>query len=392
MAVIDIVHSIDCTLVRDPRAIAKIIDSQWSKLLEHYNSYQLRHLDAIRKCRTASLGGHLYVCNPCGYRHKRYNSCRNRHCSQCQHTQKEAWIQARIDQLLPTRYFHVVFTLPHSLNELCMTYPRQLYKLLFNCSWQTLDAFGWDHKHLGAQLGATMVLHTWGSNLSYHPHVHCIVPGGGVTINNKWKQVKAKGKYLFPVCALSKVFRGKFIEQLKLFCTESGLDNINPLIQELYAKDWVVYAKPPFGGAQGVIHYLSRYTHNVAISHHRIKGYNTKTVQFGYKDYRHGNQSKVMTLDSYEFVRRFTMHLLPKGFTRIRHYGILSSQWKSRMFPNLSATAIIIDWKTVWDSKGLQVDRCPRCKKGELSHIRKIPPSRGPPYEQKSNPHRAITS
>lgn len=388
---IDIVHSIDCTLVRDPRAIAKIIDSQWSKLLEHYNSYQLRHLDAIRKCRTASLGGHLYVCNQCGYRHKRYNSCRNRHCSQCQHTQKEAWIQARIDLLLPTRYFHVVFTLPHSLNELCMTYPRQLYKLLFNCSWQTLDAFGWDHKHLGAQLGATMVLHTWGSNLSYHPHVHCIVPGGGVTINNQWRHVKAKGKYLFPVRALSKVFRGKFIEQLKLCCTELGLDNIDSLIQGLYDKNWIVYAKPPFGGAQGVIQYLARYTHNIAISHHRITSYDDTTVKFRYTDYRHANQRKVMALDSYEFVRRFIMHLLPKGFTRIRHYGILSSQWKSRIFPD-QGPKVLIDWKTIWESKGLQVDQCPHCRKGQLIHLKKIIPVRGPPYRPIANPHRTITS
>lgn len=387
---IDLVHLIDCTLVSDPRAIAKIINSQWSRLLSNSNSYQLRHLDAIGKCRTAALGGHLYVCDQCGHRHKRYNSCRNRHCSQCQHTQKAAWIQARIDQLLPTRYFHVVFTLPHSLNELCMTYPRQLYKMLFSCSWATLDTFGWDYKHLGAQLGATMVLHTWGSNLSYHPHVHCIVPGGGVAVNDKWRQVKAKGKYLFPVRALSKVFRGKFIEQLKLFCAEQGLDNIDVLIKELYAKDWVVYTKPPFGGAQGVIKYLARYTHNTAISHHRIKSYDAKTVQFGYKDYRHGNQSKVMTLESYEFVRRFTMHLLPKGFTRIRHYGILSSQWKSRIFPD-QGTTISIDWKTIWESKGLHVDQCPNCRKGQLSYARQIPPSRGPPYTSFSNPHRAIT-
>lgn len=362
----------------DPKSIASIITSQWPRLMASCNAYQLRHLDAIRKCRTAALGGHLYVCDQCGHRHHRYHSCRNRHCSQCQHSQKEAWIQARMDQLLPTQYFHVVFTLPHELNELCIAYPAPLFAMLFRCAWQTLDSFGWDHKHLGAQIGATMVLHTWGSNLSYHPHLHCIVPGGGVTIRNKWKHVKSKGKYLFPVKALSKVFRGKFIDEFKSFCSDQGLDNIEQLIQSLYKHDWVVYAKPPFGGANGVIKYLARYTHNIAISHHRIISHDERFVRFRYKDYRHANQNKVMTLDSFEFVRRFTMHLLPKGFTRIRHFGILSSQWKHRLFPDQIPKAKL-DWKSLWEAKGLNVDKCPHCKNGQLIQIKKIPPLRGPP-------------
>ena len=375
--------------MKDPRAIAKIIDGQWHRLQKQCNSYQLRHLDAIRRCRTASLGGHLYVCDHCGKQHKRYNSCRNRHCAQCQHTQKEVWVQARMQQILPTQYFHVVFTIPHSLNELCLIYPRQLYAMLFKASWQTLNTFGWDSKHLGAQIGATMVLHTWGSNLSYHPHVHCIVPGGGITVRDRWRPIKGKGKYLFPVKALSKVFRGKFIALLKSFCDDHGLDSINSLLVQLYQKDWVVYAKPSFGGAQGVIQYLARYTHNVAISHHRIVSQDADKVRFSYKDYRHGNQHKVMSLDAFEFIRRFTLHLLPKGFTRIRHYGILSSQWRNRLFPDAKLLPSI-KWEDIWKSKGLEINKCADCRTGQLLHIGVIPPARGPPRltTKTSTPHR----
>ena len=204
--------------------------------------------------------------------------------------------------------------------------------MLFRCAWRTLDEFGWNQKYLGTQIGTTMVLHTWGSNLSYHPHVHCIVPGGGVTFNNKWKEAKGNGKFLFPVKALSKVFRGKFVNDLKRFLASSGMEYTSELNAQLYAKPWIVYAKRPFGGARGVIKYLARYTHKTAISNHRIIKYDNDSVTFSYKDYRHNNQQKVMTLDAWEFVRRFVLHLLPKRFTRIRHYGILSSQWKKKLF------------------------------------------------------------
>ena len=187
-------------------SIGQIIEQQWSWVLEHCNAHQIRQLYAIRACRTPALGGHRYVCNQCGNNHYRYHSCRNRHCPQCQNTQKEAWVLAREQQLIHTSYYHVVFTLPHHLNELCLAFPRVFYNMLFQATWQTLHQFGWDSKYLGAQIGATMVLHTWGSNLSFHPHVHCIVPGGGITWDNQWKDAKGKGKFLFPVKALGAVF------------------------------------------------------------------------------------------------------------------------------------------------------------------------------------------
>lgn len=284
---------------------------------------------------------------------------------------------ARSEQLINVPYYHIVFTLPHHLNELCLVYPKQIYSLLFHAAWQTLNEFGWNHKHLGAQIGATMVLHTWGSNMSYHPHLHCVVPGGGITLKGKWKEAAGKGKFLFPVKAMSKVFRAKFVKALRTLAQEIGLDNIDLLLDKLFAKPWVVYAKPPFGGPEAVIKYLARYTHKVAITHHRILNWDARAVTFSYTDYRHANQRKVMTLPTDEFIRRLVQHFLPKGFPRIRHYGILSSAWKKRVFPEAKKTKI--DYKELWRSKGLAVDQCPYCKIGQLVFLCDIEPIRGPP-------------
>lgn len=228
--------------------IARIIDGQWPFLEQYCNAYQLRIFHAIRRCRTPALGGHLYACDSCGNQHYRYNSCRNRHCAQCQNTQKERWIEARQQQFIDCPYYHLVFTLPHQINELCLVYPRQIYALLMQTAWQTINDFGWNHKYLGAQTGATMVLHTWGSNLSFHPHVHCMVPGGGVTLSGKWKPAKGKRKFLFLVKALSKVFKGLFLGRLGSLFRQLGLDNTQELFRQLHARNWVVYAKPPCGG------------------------------------------------------------------------------------------------------------------------------------------------
>jgi len=358
--------------------IAQIINGQWPHILQGYNNYQLRIFDAIRRCRTPSMGGHLYLCDQCRERHYRYNSCRNRHCPRCQNTQKEQWIEARQEQFINCHYYHLVFTLPHELNELCLTYPRQIYTLLMHAAWNTIDSFGWNHKYIGAQTGATLVLHTWGSNLSFHPHVHCIVPGGGITLNGKWKETKGKGKFLFPVKALSKKFKGLFMAQLKDFFDQQGLDDTEVFCKNIKDKNWVVYAKPPFGGNQGLVRYLARYTHNIAISNHRIIAYDDQKVSFRYKDYRHASQNKVMTLSAQEFVRRLSMHFLPKGFCRIRHYGFLSSAWKNRVFPNAPKIKDI-NWQEFWKSKGLDVNKCPSCSKGILIYLGTIAPVRGPP-------------
>jgi len=363
-------------------AIAQIINAQWQHILQRYNNYQLRIFDAIRRCRTSSMGGHLYVCDQCKQKHYRYNSCRNRHCPQCQNTQKEQWIEARQKQFINCHYYHLVFTLPHELNELCLAYPRQLYTMLMQTAWKTIDSFGWNHKYLGAQMGATIVLHTWGSNLSFHPHAHCIVPGGGVSLKGKWKAAKGNGKFLFPVKPLSIKFKGLFMAQLKAFFEQQGLDDTHELCSIIKAKNWVVYAKPSFGKNDGLIRYLARYTHNTAISNHRIIDFDDHKVSFYYKDYRHGNQKKVMTLTNQEFVRRLSMHFLPKGFCRIRHYGILSSAWKNKLFTNAQKTKAI-NWIDFWKAKGLDVNKCPHCKKGTLLYYRKIMPVRGPPVYNK---------
>lgn len=365
-------------------AIGQIIDAQWSYILDNNNSYQVRTMDAIRRCRTASLGGHAYQCNRCAKVHIRYNSCRNRHCSQCQNTQREEWVLAQERKVIETDYYHIVFTLPSSIHEVCMAYPREMYAMVMRTAWQVIDGFGWNQKYLGAQIGATMVLHTWGSTMSYHPHVHCIVPGGGVSYNGKWKNAKGKGKYLFPVKAMSQVFRAKMVKQIDQLLRAKGLEDITKLKEQLYKTNWVVYAKPPFGGTNGVIRYLSRYTHNIAISHHRIKHYDDNKVSFSYKDYRHGSTQKVMTLTGQEFVRRFALHILPKGMCRIRHYGILSGAWKNRLF-ELPTPEKPKTWEQTWQEKGLDVRQCPFCKSGKLEYLDKIKPVRGPPYTKHSN-------
>ena len=349
----------------------------------HLNSFQIRNLNAISLCRTPALGGHVYVCDTCKSKHYRYNSCRNRHCSQCQNTQKEQWIEARKDQLIHSNYFHLVFTLPDVLNDFCLIYPKQIYNFLFNAAWNPLNEFGWNNKYLGAQIGATMVLHTWGANLSLHPHLHCIVPGGGVNYKNKWKDANGNGKFLFPVKALSPVYRSKFIALFKSFMHEQGMIYTTTLNNKLYQNNWVVYSKPPFGGANGVVRYLARYTYNIAISHHRIISYSKNHVTFSYTDYRHANQKKIMTLSPWEFIRRFALHILPKGFMRIRHFGILNS--KSKIIISLQHTVKINNnWISFWNDKGLDVIKCPLCITGRLQLLGKLEPLRGPPRFSKS--------
>lgn len=367
----------------DASVLARIIDARWRDLQENCNTYQLRMLNALRSCRTPALGGHIYQCNHCKQMHYRYNSCRNRHCPQCQNTQKEQWIAARHKQLIHTNYFHLVFTIPHELKPLCLAYPRVLYAILFRSAWKTINDFGWNPKYIGAQTGATIVLHTWGSNLSFHPHVHCIVPGGGISLKNKWKNAQGKGKFIFPVKALSSVFKANFIKQLNPFLEHNGLNNTQELLKNIMSKKWVVYAKPPFGGAKGVIQYLARYTHKVAITHRRILMWDKQSVQFSYTDYRHANQKKSMTLDTFEFLRRFALHFLPKGFPRIRHYGILSSSWKNKIFPNVKN--IKINWVEFWKLKGLDLTQCSTCKIGKLLYIKALDPVRGPPRHQFNN-------
>lgn len=332
------------------------------------NAWQLRALNALKHCRTAMLGGHVDACDGCGTISISYNSCRNRHCPKCQGHKKQAWIEARSQELLPVPYFHVVFTLPQELNTLAMCQPKQVYDALFAASWQTLETFG---KKVGAQMGMVAVLHTWGQNLSLHPHLHCIVPGGGVNRAGLWQNIRSDGKYLFPVKALSKVFRAKYMAAL------GGVGIDRQLRDSLFKKNWVVYAKRPFGNAHAVLEYLGRYTHKVAISNHRLKDICADTVTFDYKDYKAKGEKKTMTLGTGEFVRRFALHVLPKRFMKMRHYGFLSSTWKRQKLKNLQAS-LGMKSKPGDEGKPSNFRKCPCCKVGNLLTI-EVFGKRGPP-------------
>lgn len=342
-----------------------------------FSIHQQKTLRAITQCRTAALGGHVDACTECGSVHMSYNSCRNRHCTKCQGHKREEWIQKREEDLLPCTYYHLVFTLPPKINPLAMHKPKVVYNALFTSAWATLHQFG---SREGLQLGMIAVLHSWGQNLSLHPHLHCIVPGGGVDDKGKWKGQLRSDKYLFPVKALSKVFRAKYVQQLR----EKGIDD-KALIESLFAKQWVVYAKRPFGGPKQVIEYLGRYTHKVAISNHRIAEVNEATVSFSYKDYKAAGVNSRMSLSNQEFVRRFAQHILPPRFIRIRHYGIVSSTWKRGKLQALQSTLQI-------ERKAKPVNtllrKCPCCKTGTLITI-EVFGQRGPPPQfllQKQQP------
>ena len=366
--------------------VAGILGQYGDDFLEgHKVSCQKRKvIRAIVNCRTAALGGHLQGCPDCGNRQIAYNSCRNRHCPKCQVQQREKWIRARTEQVLPVPYFHVVFTIPSELNQLCLAYPKQLYNILFSASWKTLTVFSNDPKHLGARSGMTSILHTWGQNLSLHPHVHCLVPSGGIDRQGKWKEGRGKGKYLFPVKAMGQVFRGVFLKQLKLLKNKVEIDHadLQGLVDSLFKKQWVVYAKRPFAGAASVIEYLGRYSHKVAISNHRIKAIEDKKVYFDYKNYRTG-QSSVMHLETQEFIRRFAQHILPKGFVRIRHFGICAARRKvlltiikDRLLEQSPLETISFSYPQ-WSKRPII---CPKCKEGIMKNIRIVLPIRAGPW------------
>jgi predicted Zn-ribbon and HTH transcriptional regulator len=331
-------------------------------------------LQAISVCRTAALGGHLDVCDACGYEQPSYNSCRNRHCPKCQSLSQAKWIAARKEKLLPTKYFHIVFTLPAELRPVVFANRERAFNLLFEAASATLLAFGYGKK-LGAQLGITAVLHTWTRTLAFHPHLHCIVTGGGLSDDGlRW--VEASDQYLFPIKALSKVFRGKFLEGLaraKILgqIDVGGNDGLARLREKVYRSSWVVYAKAPFGGPEQLVHYLGRYTHRVGISNHRLLSLTEQGVHFATK------QGKTITLAPHEFLHRFVSHVLPKGFVKIRHYGLFASRNVSTRLAQArklleaswpetsSATQAPATPGDVRDQMlaltGLDISLCPRC-------------------------------
>jgi Putative transposase/Transposase zinc-binding domain len=301
-------------------------------------------LRAVERCRTAALGGHLDQCSRCGQQAISYNSCRNRHCGKCQTNARNRWLAERQKELLSVPYVHVVFTLPHQLSPLALANKRILYDLLFRASAATLLEIAADPKHLGADIGFMSVLHTWGQNILHHPHVHCVIPAGGLSLNHQ-RWIHPRYAFFLPVKVLSRVFRGKFAAGLKRAYRKRALTfpgSLQPLAQEpafrsflrsLFRQDWVVYAKPPFGGPQHVIHYLARYTHRVAISNHRLVNFADGQVTFRWKDYAHGSKQKLMTVTAEEFLRRFLLHVLPHGFVRIRFFGFLANRRRKILLP-----------------------------------------------------------
>ena len=343
-------------------------------------------LSAIERCRTASLGYHAYRCSDsdCGAMHYQYHSCRNRHCPNCGNSKKQQWIEQRMQELLPVKYYHIVFTLPHQLGGIIMGNRKALFDLLFQAASYTLLKLGRDEQYLGAQLAMIAVLHSWGQQLSFHPHVHCIVSGGGVTKDNKWKEaLKAKQGILFPVPALRQVYRTCFLEQLQKLLDAGTVKLSNEqasewhsLRSELYNTEWIVYAKEPFGGPAQVVEYLGRYTHKVAISNHRIKAVDEHcNVTFEYKDYSDADKKKVMTLEGKEFLRRFEQHILPKGFVKIRSYGYLGNYKRKQRINellkarNLPVHAPLIQVPIVvrmLETYGVDITLCPCCKKARL--------------------------
>ena len=352
------------------------------------NVHVQKVMQRIRICRTPALGYHLYQCQDDQCRHLKYqyHSCRDRHCPNCGAIKKQQWIEARTQELLPVNYYHVVFTLPHELNSLIMGHRRVLYKLLLDASAQTLLCFAKDPQYLGATPGIISVLHTWGQQLCFHPHVHWIVSGGGITDDNAWKDAaKNNWRFLFPVKAMSQVFKIKFLQVLQQM-KENGQvklpdkEDEKQLWNLLYNKDWVVYAKAPFGGPQAVIEYLGRYTHKVAISNHRINSINDEddTVSFTYKDYGDGNRKKEMTLNTAEFIRRFQQHILPKRFTKIRTYGYLSNRnrhgrinevlknMKRPLHKGLVKVPLEVRLK---EDYGIDMRECPCCKNKTLQLV-----------------------
>ena len=337
------------------------------------NSWQSHTLYALAACRTAKPGGHIDKCNneKCNQVHISYNSCRNRHCPKCQGHKQHQWIESREKELVNTPYYHVVFTLPAELNPIALYAPRKLYSLLFKTSWSVIKDFAANPKFLGAKTGMISILHTWGQNLSLHPHLHCIVPGGGITQNNKWKQAKGKGRFLFPVKAMSKVFRARFAEGLRETFTLE-----DKVYKALFAKRWVVYCKRPFYGHAQVIEYIGRYTHKVAISNHRLQSIENGKVTFTAKNYRHGGKKYPVTLTDQEFIRRFSQHILPKGFPKIRYYGILSNTSKGRIIPILQDQLGKINLP---ERPRVKHHICPVCKTGELITIMTFKGGRDPP-------------
>lgn len=366
---------------------------------------QRRVMSAIERCRTAALGGHVEQCDACGHQRVAFNSCRDRHCPKCQSLTRAQWLDERRSELLPVEYFHVVFTLPQEIAAIAYQNKALVYDMLFRATAQTLRTIAADSKHLGAEIGFIAILHTWGQNLMHHPHLHCVVPGGGISADGQ-RWVSCRPGFFLPVRVLSRLFRRLFLAELRQAHQAGSLAFFNSLapLQEAGAfarylapvagADWVVYAKAPFGGPEQVLQYLGRYTHRVAISNSRLVEFTGDEVAFRWKDYRHESRHKVMRLPAAEFVRRFLLHVLPGGFQRIRHYGLLANRTRVSKLQRCRELLQVpahdpapLDESDGYRERylrltGVSLDQCPNCGRGHMVFIENLPPNarpRGPP-------------
>src|SRR6202022_1016177 len=359
---------------------------------------QRRVMSAIEGCRTAVLGGHLEQCDHCGHQRNAYNSCGDRHCPKCQSLARAQWLQDRQTELLNTQYFHVVFTLPQQIAAVAYQNKRELYGILFKATAETLLTIAADPKHLGAEIGFFAVLHTWGQNLMHHPHLHCVVPGGGLSADGQ-RWIACRPGFFLPVRVLSRFFRRRFLElleqafdsgELEFFSALQELRDRNAFrryLDPLRDKEWVVYAKAPFAGPQQVLDYVGRYTHRVAISNNRLLDIEDGHVQFRYKDYRHDSQQKTMTLAADEFIRRFLPHVLPAGFQRIRYYGFLANRYREQKLtccrellnmpePEPTALETSKNYRERYEElTGSSLWQCPVCRRGRMLVIAILPRS-----------------
>ena len=333
---------------------------------------QVKVLNAILRCRTAALGGHRDQCARCGYQAISYNSCRNRHCPKCQTGARDKWLTKRQRELLPVGYYHLVFSVPHVLVPLIWQNKKVLFRLLFEASAETLLEVAADPKHLGAQIGFLSILHTWGQTLQRHPHIHCVVPGGGLSPDGQ-RWIRSPPRFFLPVRVLSRVFRGKFVAGLKRAFRQKKLvfygaclplaneKAFHVFLRTLFREDWVVYAKRPFGGPEHVLHYLARYTHRVAISNHRLVDLTDTHVTFRWKDYAHHSKQRTMTLTHELFLRRFLEHVLPRGFPRIRYFGFLANRRRGVLLPLCRTLLAAAPPPDIEHAEQPAVRQCPRC-------------------------------
>ena len=365
--------------------LAHIIGRFGKHFVQRYNpnSYILSTLNAITLCRTSSLGGHEYACDNCGTIHIGYNSCRNRHCPKCQGSKQALWVDDLVRSTLPVKHFHIVFTLPHLLNDICLLDSAAFYNRLFACAWDTIRTSG--YTHFGAETGAVGVLHTWGQNLSLHPHLHCIVPAAGLSLSGHWKHIGNNGKFLFPVIKLSTDFRSHFMKNLKKWLIERNLlEKYRSVIDKAWGIPWNVHAEPALASPEHVIRYLGNYTLRVAITNSRILDISDKQVTFLHKDYAQNAKVLPVALDGVEFLRRFCLHILPKKFVKIRRFGVYSSRYKAvtqKLKPKTIDT--LLNKKESHAERlirvtGFDFNLCPACKSGKLHIIAELPKIRSP--------------